>query len=63
MHIRYILEFKDRLRITRKFHKSNVGGHKGNAKTVARILCKYFWENIKVENLFKPDVPTVKRKN
>jgi len=42
-------ELKDRLRIIRECHASSVGGHKGIAKTVARIRHKYFWENMKAQ--------------
>jgi len=42
-------ELKDRLRIIRECHTSNVGGHRGITKTVARIRHKYFWENMKAQ--------------
>lgn len=44
-----IPEFDDRLQIIRECHESSVGGHKGIAKTMARIRHKYFWDNMKIQ--------------
>lgn len=42
-------EPRDRLRIISECHSSSVGGHKGIAKTLARIRNKYFWKNMKAQ--------------